>query len=156
MAYIAIADFKYGMDRRRPRIAGVSGTLYTLKNAHISRGGDIERAKKFVLKYTLPLGTHGLARVRNQLYVFGSADLVASMPLGVLYQRLISPTNSAMTRVLEVARLAASSMSWRSMTVLLNIFIMVSGSPIGTGSETPTPVRRHWRSSWPRRSTVRR
>jgi hypothetical protein len=102
VAYLAVSDFKYGMDRRRPRVAGVSGTLYTLKNAHITRGGDIERAKKFVLKYTLPGGTHGLARVRSQLYVFGSADLAALMPLGVLYQRLISSGGGAMTRVLEV------------------------------------------------------
>jgi hypothetical protein len=90
------------MDRRRPRIAGTAGTLYTLKNAHISRGGDIERAKKFVLKYTLPGGTHGLARIRQQLYTFGSADLAAAMPLGVLYQRLIAPSSPAMTRVLDV------------------------------------------------------
>jgi len=103
VAYVAIADFKYGMDRRRPRIAGVSGTLYTLKNAHISRGGDIERAKKFALKYSLPSGTHGLARNRQQLYVFGSADLAALMPLGVLYQRLQSVGGSStMTRVLDV------------------------------------------------------
>jgi hypothetical protein len=101
VAYVAIADFKYGMDRRRPRIAGVAGTLYTLKNAHISRGGDIERAKKFVQVYALPGGTHGLARVRSQLYVFGSADLAASMPQGVLYQRLIY-AGDTMTRVLEV------------------------------------------------------
>ena len=102
MAYLAIADFKFGMDRRRPRIAGVSGTLYTLRNAHITRGGDIERNKKFVLKYTLPGGTHGLARLRSQLYVFGSADLAALMPLGVLYQRLIAPGSPTLTRVLEV------------------------------------------------------
>jgi len=90
------------MDRRRPRIAGVSGTLFTLKNAHITRGGDIERNKKFVLKHTLPSGTHGLARLRSQLYVFGSADLAALMPLGVLYQRLIAPGSPTLTRVLEV------------------------------------------------------
>jgi hypothetical protein len=102
VAYVAIADFKYGMDRRRPRIAGVAGTLYTLKNAHISRGGDIERAKRFVLKYSLPGGTHGLARVRDQLYVFGSADLAAAMPLGVLYQRLIAPDGVGLVRVLDV------------------------------------------------------
>lgn len=48
MSYLAISDFKFGMDRRRKRISGVPGTLWTLKNAHISRGGDIERAKKQV------------------------------------------------------------------------------------------------------------
>lgn len=102
MAYLAIADFKFGMDRRRPRIAGTSGTLFTLKNAHITRGGDIERSKKFVLKHTLPAGTHGLARLRSQLYVFGSADLAAAMPLGVLYQRLVAPGSPTLLRVIEV------------------------------------------------------
>lgn len=102
MAYLAISDFKFGMDRRRPRVSGVAGTLWTLKNAHITRGGDIERCKKFVEKFELPAGTYGMANVREQLYVFGSANLSGSMPLGVLYQRLQSPTSAAMTRILDV------------------------------------------------------
>lgn len=102
MAYIAISDFKFGMDRRRPRIAGVPGTLYTLKNAHLTRGGDVERPKKFVSKFVLPGGTHSLARIREQLYVFGSADLAGAMPLGISYQRLQSPTGAAMARVLDI------------------------------------------------------
>jgi hypothetical protein len=72
------------MDRRRQRVAGTAGTLWSLQNGVISRGGDIERAKKFVSTYTLPAGTFGMAKVRQQLYVFGSADLVASMPRGVI------------------------------------------------------------------------
>ncbi|WP_137389147.1 hypothetical protein [Rhodoligotrophos defluvii] len=104
MPYLDILDFKYGMDRRRPREVGVPGTLWLLRNAHITRGGDIERVKKFVERYTLPAGTHGLAQVRGQLYAFGSANLAASMPLGVLYQRLQAPSGSpSMTRVLDVA-----------------------------------------------------
>lgn len=102
MPYLFIADFKFGMDRRRKRVSGVPGTLWTLKNGHITRGGDIERAKKFVAAYSLPAGTFGLAKVSTQLYTFGSADLAGSMPRGVLYQRLQAPNSSAMTRVLEV------------------------------------------------------
>jgi len=102
MPYLALRDFKAGMNRTRERVAGVPGTLWTLKNAHITRGGDIERAKKFVSTYTLPAGTYGLAQVRGQLYAFGSADLAASMPVGVLYQRLQSPIGGeTMVEVLD-------------------------------------------------------
>lgn len=103
MAYLVIKDFQYGMDRRRPREVGVPGTLWVLKNAHLTRGGDIERAKKFVPTYTLPEGTHGLAQVRGQLYVFGSSSLANAVPLGVLYQQLQAPGAAAMTRVIDVA-----------------------------------------------------
>lgn len=100
MAYLSIADFKFGLDRRRPRVAGVPGTLWLGTNVHISRGGDIERAKKFVATYALPAGTFGLGTIRGQLYVFGSADLSASMPTGVQYQRLTASGSPNMTRVL--------------------------------------------------------
>lgn len=110
MPYLALRDFKAGMNRTRKRVAGVPGTLWTLKNAHITRGGDVERAKKFVATYTLPAGTHGLASVRGQLYAFGSADLAASMPVGVVYQRLQSPIGGeAMSRVLD-ARASAGKL----------------------------------------------
>ncbi len=101
MSYLSIEDFKFGMDRRRKRISGVAGTLWTLKNAHLTRGGDIERAKKFVSKYTLPAGTFGMAKIGRQLYAFGSDDLSASMPVGVLYQRLLAPNTPDMVRVLD-------------------------------------------------------
>lgn len=88
------------MDRRRKRISGVAGTLWLLKNAHLTRGGDIERAKKFVAKYTLPVGTFGMAKIGRQIFTFGSSDLAASMPVGVIYQRLqAAPAN--MVRVLD-------------------------------------------------------
>jgi hypothetical protein len=99
--YLHVADFKYGLDRRRKRVVGVPGTLWTLRNAHISRGGDIERAKKFVSTYTLPALTYGMAAVKNQLFVFGNTDLAASMPLGIQYQRLQHPSGAAMSRVLD-------------------------------------------------------
>jgi len=101
MAQVEIKDFKYGLNRRRPRIAGVPGNLWNLINGHISRGGDIESAKKFVSTYTLPASTFGLGQINGQLFVFGSADLAASMPVGVQYQRLASATAAAMTRVLH-------------------------------------------------------
>lgn len=101
MPYLSIQDFKTGMDRRRKRIAGTPGSLWTLKNAHITRGGDIERAKKFVPTYDLPSNSFGAAQVKGQLFVFGSADLTLLMPAGVQYQRL-QKDSANMTRVLDV------------------------------------------------------
>jgi hypothetical protein len=106
MAQLHIKDFKFGLDRRRPRVTGVPGTLWVLKNAHITRGGDIERAKRFVPTFTLPAGTHSMARLREDIYVFGSDDLAASIPAGVNYQRLQAPDDPAMTAVLGVAAFA--------------------------------------------------
>ena len=92
MAYLAVNDFKYGMDRRRPRAVGIPGTLWRLQNGFITRGGDIERAKKFVATHTLPEGTFGLAELDDQLYVFGSDENAPSgMPPDVQYQRLQAP-----------------------------------------------------------------
>lgn len=104
MPYQFIEDFKYGMDRRRPRYAGVPGTLWDAENVVLSRGGDIERAKAFVATYTLPSNTFGLAELNGRVYVFGSADLAGSMPPGVEYQRLVAPSSPAMTRVLSVEK----------------------------------------------------
>ena len=103
MSYISIENFKFGMDRRRKRVAGVPGTLWLGENVHISRGGDIERAKKFVSTFNLVgKSTFGLGTVRGQLYVFGSVTTPAGLPLGLQYQRLQSPAASAMTQVLDV------------------------------------------------------
>lgn len=100
MAYLEIADFRAGMNRQRRRIAGAAGTLWLGENVLISRGGDIERAKKFVPTFTLPEGTYGLTSISGQLYVFGSADLAASMPAGVVYKRLQAPNTPNMVSIL--------------------------------------------------------
>jgi hypothetical protein len=46
--YFTIEDFKAGLDVRRSRFTSVAGTLQKLVNAHITRGGDIEKRKAFV------------------------------------------------------------------------------------------------------------
>jgi len=102
MPYIFVESFKFGMDRRRPRFAGVPGTLWDGENVHLSRGGDIERAKRMVPTYTGLDNTFGLGTVNGQLYVFGSANLAGTLPVGVQYQRLQAPSGAAMTRVLDV------------------------------------------------------
>ena len=93
MPYVSVSDFKAGMDRRRPRSAGVAGTLWTLSNGHFTRGGDIERRKAFVPVYTLPAGTVGLAQIDGQLCVFGNADLAASVPAAIRYIRTVTPSD---------------------------------------------------------------
>src|SRR5260370_42363689 len=104
MGSIFLTDHKYGMDRRRERVAGVPGTLWNAKNVQISRGGEIERPKRFTPTYTLPAGqTFGLAALRGQIYTFGSlAPGSVTMPHGVEYPQCAAPTGAAMTSVLDV------------------------------------------------------
>lgn len=100
MTYGLIEDFRGGLDRRRKRIAAPAGTLWTCENAHITRGGEIEKRKKFVPKYVLPAGTYGLATASGLVYVFGSqAD--PGVPTGVTYQRLQHPDGLEMTSILD-------------------------------------------------------
>lgn len=102
MATLTITDFRYGMDRRRKRTAGVAGTLWLGKNCHISRGGDIERAKRFADTYSLEdLNTHGLAALGTQLYTFGSVARPDDLDSAIGYQRLESPNASVMAAVLD-------------------------------------------------------
>lgn len=112
MAYIAIQDFKFGLDRRRPRVAGVPGTLWTITNAHLTRGGDIERAKKFASNATLISDTFGMVGHRNLIHVFGSASPGTGTGIGpgandgpgqgrVRYMQLAAASGADMTAVLD-------------------------------------------------------
>lgn len=100
-AYIQIEDFKGGLDSRRLEVSAAPGSLQVFQNGHINRGGEIEIAKKWVLKYSLPTGTFGLAAASNTLYVFGSSTEPGGIPSGVTYQRLQSPDNGTMLRVVK-------------------------------------------------------
>lgn len=114
------------MDRTRKRVAGSSGSLWTLQDGHLSRGGDIERRKKFVSAYALPSGSHGLAAIRSQLYTFGSADLSATTPVGVSYQRLL-PYASALFAIASgqnaanAETLVIDAKTYTFQTVLTNV-----------------------------------
>ena len=88
MPYHVIENFKLGMDISRPAYVSAPGTLFSLINAHIMRGGDIEKRKAFVGKFALPVGTHGLGTVGGGLYTFGSIAPPAGMPVGVSYVQL--------------------------------------------------------------------
>ncbi len=56
MPYIEVSEFK-GMDTRKPRVTGIPGTLFSLKNGHITRGSHIQRSRSFVSKFSLPTGS---------------------------------------------------------------------------------------------------
>ena len=88
MAYVFVEDFKSGLDRRKEQVNGTPGSVWELINAHITRGGAIERRKKFVESHALPSGTLGLHAIGGALYVFGSGSTPGSIPAGVTYQRL--------------------------------------------------------------------
>jgi hypothetical protein len=78
MPYVLVEDFKSGIDTRRTVVTSVPGSLYGineagvagLTNAHITRGGEIEKRRAFKLWATLPSGTHGLAAGGGRVYVF--------------------------------------------------------------------------------------
>jgi len=100
MAYTVIADFARGMDRRRPMYAAEQGTVWDIKNGVLSRGGDVEKRKAFVRRYSLPAGaTKGLAAVAGNLYVFGHGTN-PGVPAGVTYQQC--PHTSPISEVLSV------------------------------------------------------
>lgn len=109
MPYILVENFNGGLDRRRKISTAPPGTLWELTNAHITRGGEIEKRKAFVETFSLPANTFGLGNLLGSLYVFGAADTPAGMPAGVSYQRLAHPNgnpsgtgSTAMTEVVDI------------------------------------------------------
>jgi hypothetical protein len=101
MAYVIIEDFRAGLDRRKMDAASTQGSLQQCSNAHITRGGEIEKRRAFVSKYSLPPGqTFGLAAANGVLYIFGSASSPA-VPTGVTYQRLVNGGGSAMNGLIK-------------------------------------------------------
>jgi hypothetical protein len=103
VAYSVIENFSSGVDRSRPIYALPAGTMWECINAHISRGGDVEKRKAFTAKHELPVGqTIGLATTSSQIVVFGSGPIPAGMPAGVTYQRLRHPDGvTAMTELVS-------------------------------------------------------
>ena len=103
MPYILVEDFKGGIDTRRTVVTSVPGSCVTLTNAHITRGGEIEKRRAFKLWATLPADTHGLAAGGGRVFVFGSANttLASTLPPSLSYVRFQhSDTSTAMTDIL--------------------------------------------------------
>ena len=77
-------------------VTATPGTLVTLENAHITRGGEIEKRPAFVELADLPSNTTGLAASGGQIYVFGDAapssiNFAPGTPSNINYVRLQHP-----------------------------------------------------------------
>ena len=102
MAQVIIEDFRLGLDRRKSILTAAAGSLWVLRNAHITAGGEIAKRKAFVQDKTLPAAqTKGLAVLAEGIYVFGHTTTPGGIPAGVTYQRLQHPTGQALTKVLD-------------------------------------------------------
>lgn len=106
MSYFVVEDFRAGMDTRRMPVLSVPGSLLSLVNGHINRGGEIEKRLAFVPQITMPANTFGLAAVGGTLFTFGSVESVtfpADSPSNLVYQRLQSANGAPMAAVLQVS-----------------------------------------------------
>ena len=95
MPYVQVQDIRLGMDRKREqRVVGGLGTAWTIKNAHLSRGGDIQRRKSFVKQSgSFPSTTKGLYAINETLYTTGySAAQAGNVPPGVTHLLTQHPT----------------------------------------------------------------
>ena len=106
MAYIIIEDFRGGLDKRRMDVHAPPGSLIELKNAHITRGGEIEKRPAFVEVCDLPTETKGLVAGGGSLYTFGTAlpsaiTFPANTPNNLIYQQLIHPQSAELVEVLD-------------------------------------------------------
>ena len=105
MAYVQIEDIRKGMDRSRAsRVVSDQGSAWTIKNAHLTRGGDIERRKSFVKQgVDFPDTTKGLFAINETLYTVGyDASEAGNVPAGVTHILTQHPTPAtALTKVLD-------------------------------------------------------
>lgn len=106
MPYIIIEDFRGGLDKRRMDVHAPPGSLIELTNAHISRGGEIEKRPAFVEVCDLPSETVGLVSGGGSLYTFGTAlpssiTFPDATPNNLIYQQLLHPTNASLVEILD-------------------------------------------------------
>ena len=102
MSYFLVEDFRLGLDLRKSAFTAPPGSLRRLVNAHITSGGEIEKAKAWTMHASLPPNTFGFHSLRDQLFVFGSAAAPSGLPGTIRYQRLRAQDQSAhMVRVLD-------------------------------------------------------
>lgn len=77
-----------------------AGSLQKCKNAHINRGGEIEKRLAFSTYAALPAGTYGLQAAAGSLYVFGSTAQPSNFPANLNYLRLQLPSLLSTTATL--------------------------------------------------------
>ena len=70
--YLLIENFNSGLDSRRMALTSKPGTLQDLTNAHITRGGEIEKRKSFELACVADSQSFGLHAANGSLWTFGS------------------------------------------------------------------------------------
>lgn len=100
MSYFVVVDFRGGLDTRRIPPTAQPGTLRSLRNAAVNRGGEIEKRKAFSVHATLPAGTHGLGSRVGKLFVFGFGP-DPGVPLPVLYREYTPPGGEVISRILQ-------------------------------------------------------
>lgn len=94
MAYIVVENFSAGLDTRRHPLTAKPGTLQKLVNAHLSRGGEIEKRKAFVavnpnqhlFNNLFPSPFHGLQATADKVYTFTkgiNSEYVTNMEMHV-------------------------------------------------------------------------
>lgn len=97
MAYFVVQDFSSGLDVRKSPWTSANGSLQKLTDAHITRGGEIEKRKALGEVGTLPTATSALVSGKqagsdtNGLIVFGSGPPPGGLPDGVAYQQIQHP-----------------------------------------------------------------
>jgi hypothetical protein len=70
MPYLLVQDFKLGLDSRRNELTSPAGALMACSNAHISRGGEVEKRNCFEKATTVPAKHFGLEVTSDGLFVF--------------------------------------------------------------------------------------
>ena len=91
MSTLLLEDFKIGLDRRRMNETSLPGSLVVCENAHITRGGEIEKAEALIRFCDLPANTYGLKAVDNGYMIWGSDSITPTVLKSnppVRYQRL--------------------------------------------------------------------
>lgn len=106
MPYLFIENFEAGLDTRKSAFTAPPGSARVLRDAHITRGKEVEQRRAFATYAALPAGTFGLHAVQDQLFTFGSAAEPAELPVTVQYQRLEAVSGGNMTDVLCVENFA--------------------------------------------------
>lgn len=97
MGTLILDDFKIGLDRRRMNETSLPGSLITCQNAHITRGGEIEKSEAYIRFCNLPANTFGLRALNNGFVVFGSDNITPTILNSnppVRYQRLFDAGGS--------------------------------------------------------------
>jgi hypothetical protein len=82
MPYMTITNFSAGLDLRRSSLTAPPGTLRSLKNLHLTPGGEIEKRAAFVRIKTVASNSVGLVEVNQKLYVLAPGGPGQTDPTG--------------------------------------------------------------------------